>query len=90
MKRNFYHGPGFNYTDWALFKDFPIGNADSPRYVEVRMEAFNVFNHPNFSNPDGSVYDQGSTFGDISGLHSAVNGDPSPGRDVQLAAKIYF
>lgn len=90
VKRNFYHGPGFNYTDWALFKDFPIGNADSPRYVEVRMEAFNVFNHPNFSNPDGSVYDQGSTFGDISGLHSAVNGDPSPGRDVQLAAKIYF
>lgn len=90
VKRNFYHGPGFDYTDMALYKDFPLGNADSPRYVEVRMEAFNVFNHANFGGPDGNVYDQGATFGTIGGLAADVNGDVSPGRDVQLGAKIYF
>lgn len=93
VKRNFLHGPGFNYTDMTFFKDFPMGHADSPRYVEVRLEAFNVFNHPNFAQPDGSILD-GPNFGTISNVVSPVadggNGDPQPGRAVQLAGKIYF
>ncbi len=88
VKRNFYHGPGFNYTDMTVFKDFPIGKSDSPRIIEIRMEAANVFNHPNFSEPDGEIYD--GTFGQISSVRSAVNSDPAPGRQVQLAGKIYF
>lgn len=93
VKRNFLHGPGFNYTDMTFFKDFPMGHADSPRYVEVRLEAFNVFNHANFAPPDGSILD-GPNFGTISNVVSPVadggNGDPQPGRAVQLAGKIYF
>jgi hypothetical protein len=91
--RGLFHGPGFNYTDLDLFKDFPIGRSDSPRMVEVRMEAFNVFNHPNFGQPDGSILD-GSAFGEIFGVVSPTadggSGDPQPGRAVQLAGKIYF
>ncbi len=88
VTRNFFHGPGFNYTDMSLYKDFPIGGSDSPRYVEVRMDGANVFNHPNFAEPDGGIYDP--TFGQVEAVRSAVNTDPAPGRQVQIAGKIYF
>jgi hypothetical protein len=97
-KRNFFSGPGFNYTDMTLFKDFALGHADTPRFVELRLEAFNVFNHANFAGPDGNLSDglpsQGGTFGQITSVVTPVqdagNGDPQPGRAVQLAGKIYF
>ncbi len=56
VKRNFFHGPGFNYTNLSLYKDFPLG-AEKARYVEIRMEAFNAFNHANFGQPDGNYTD---------------------------------
>ncbi|HTX74602.1 MAG TPA: carboxypeptidase-like regulatory domain-containing protein [Terracidiphilus sp.] len=98
VSRGLLAGPGFNYSDMTLFKDFAMGHADSPRYIEIRMEAFNVFNHPNFSSPDGNILDgliaNGGTFGQISSVVTPTadggNGDPQPGRAVQLAAKIYF
>ncbi len=93
MKRNFFSGPGFNYTNMALFKDFPLGRADSPRFIQVRLESFNVFNHANFSPPDGNLTD-GSSFGQITSVVTPVPdggaGDPQPGRAVQLAGKIYI
>ena len=94
VKRNFFSGPGFNYSDMTLFKDFPIGHADSPRYIEVRLEAFNAFNHANFSGPDGNVTDGPGNFGVITSVITPTqdggNGDPQPGRAVQLAGKVYF
>ena len=82
----------------TLYKDFPLGHADSPRYIEVRLEAFNAFNHPNFAGPDGNLSDgfpsQGGTFGQITSVVTPVQdggaSDPQPGRAVQLAGKIYF
>ena len=56
VKRNFFHGPGFNYTNLSLYKDFPLG-AEKARYVEIRVEAFNAFNHANFGQPDGNYTD---------------------------------
>jgi hypothetical protein len=90
--RNFFHGPGYNYTDMSLYKDFPLGK-DSTRYVELRLESYNVFNHPNFAEPDGDFSD--NTFGSIQSViqPSAFGGganDPQPGRATQLGAKIYF
>jgi hypothetical protein len=92
VKRNFFSGPGFNYTNISLFKDFPLGRADSPRFLQLRLESFNVFNHANFAQPDGFLGD--STFGQITSVVQPVAdggaGDPQPGRAVQLAGKIYF
>jgi len=34
--------------DMSLFKNFPLGRSEA-RYLQLRMEAFNAFNHPNFS-----------------------------------------
>jgi hypothetical protein len=87
--RNFFHGPGFNYTNLSITKDIHF-TADATRYVQLRLEGFNVFNHANFAPPSGTF--QSPTFGVVTSVdHSSeVNGDPSPGRAVQLAGKIYF
>jgi hypothetical protein len=51
--------------DMALYKDFHIRES---AFFEFRAEAFNIFNHPNFGNPNASVNENGSvnsSFGDI-------------------------
>jgi len=91
--RNFFHGPGYNYTDLELYKDFPITREGS-RYIELRLESYNVFNHTNFAEPDGNFSD-GPFFGTIESVIQPGNfgvsaGDPQPGRTTQLAGKFYF
>lgn len=87
--RNFFHGPGFNYTNLSITKNILLSN-DGRRYVQLRLEGFNAFNHANFQPPSGSFTDP--LFGQVSNvIHSAdPNGDPSPGRSVQLAGKFFF
>jgi hypothetical protein len=93
VKRNFFHGPGFNYTNLSLYKNFPLG-AEKSRSIELRVEAFNAFNHANFGAPDGNYTDGPGFFGIVTsvlGSTSAdVNTDPQPGRSVQLVGKFYF
>ena len=93
MKRNFFHGPGFNYTNFQLYKNFPLGS-DKARYVQVELQAFNAFNHANFAAPDANFTDGPGYFGQITAVTGSstqdVNGDPQPGRAVQIAAKFYF
>jgi hypothetical protein len=89
--RNFFHGPGYNYTNLELYKDFPLKKES--QYIEIRLESYNVFNHANFGQPDGNYND--STFGEILNVNQPSNfggqsTDPQPGRATQLAAKIYF
>jgi hypothetical protein len=46
--RNGLRGGGLQNWDMSLFKNFPLGAEN--RYLQLRFEAFNVFNHPNFNN----------------------------------------
>ncbi|MGC9200075.1 MAG: carboxypeptidase regulatory-like domain-containing protein [Acidobacteriaceae bacterium] len=93
VKRNFMRGPGFNYTDLSLFKNFPLGGPGSPRVLQLRLEAYNAFNHPNFAPPVGNLSD-GAQFGTIQSVieppADGGAGDPQPGRAVQIAGRIYF
>jgi hypothetical protein len=77
--RNFMVGPSFWNADMALSKNFPLRE---PVALEFRSEFFNLFNHPNFSNP-GSNVSNGASFGVIS---STVNAP----RIVQLALRLRF
>jgi hypothetical protein len=88
-KRNFFHGPGFNYTNLQVSKNFPI-STDGSRYVQLRLEGFNAFNHANFASPNGNFSSQ--SFGNITNVIQSAepNADPQPGRAVQLAGKVYF
>lgn len=46
--RFYLRNPGIHNQDLSLFKNIPMGG-DGKRYLQLRMEAFNVFNHPQFS-----------------------------------------
>ncbi len=47
--RNYVRNPGINNTDLSLFKDFSVGDPEKGRKLQLRVEAFNVFNHTQFS-----------------------------------------
>ena len=87
--RNFFHGPGFDYTNMSITKDIHFGS-NTTRYVQLRLEGFNVFNHANFAGPTGTFLNP--TFGQVTSVKQSAdpNGDPSPGRSIQLAGKFYF
>lgn len=75
--RNILFGPGTENIDFGAIKTFRF----LERYkIQFRAEAFNLFNHPNFNNPNANV--SASTFGMITGA-----GSP---RVVQLALKAMF
>jgi hypothetical protein len=56
--RRFFHGPGILNTDFALSKTTAITETTA---LEIRGEFFNVFNHAQFSNPNGNF--SSSNFG---------------------------
>jgi hypothetical protein len=90
VSRGLVHGPGFNYTNLSLFKNFPIGR-ESARKLQIMLQAANAFNHANFANPDGN-YNDGPYMGTVSSVVQSAdyNGDPSPGRTVQLVGRFTF
>jgi hypothetical protein len=71
-------GPGMQKWDMALAKNTKVGERVS---IQLRAEAFDVFNHPNFSGVDSSIGD-GASFG-------TVNSDHEP-RLLQLGGKVTF
>ena len=77
------HGPGINNTDLALAKVIRFSES---RYVQLRLEAFNVFNHTQFLFASSITafedFNAPSTFGRVTSAY--------PGRVLQLGAKIYF
>ena len=80
VSRNKYHGPGINNTDVQVSKDIHF-SANESRYIQLRLESYNVFNHTQFSNPDGNFSD--STFGTITTVYNQP-------RISQLSGKFYF
>jgi Carboxypeptidase regulatory-like domain len=93
VSRNRYHGPGINNTNLVLAKNFAL-SGDGVRVLQIGMESDNVFNHTQFSNPNGSIsavtFDANNvisnpavnTFGQITAAANA--------RQTLLRAKIYF
>jgi hypothetical protein len=75
--RRFFHGPGINNFDMALLKELQISEGKS---LEFRGEFFNVFNHVQFSSPNGAI---------DSGNFGLVTGD-NGGRIGQLGLKFVF
>src|SRR6185369_12103889 len=58
--RNILRGPHMFNTDMSLFKSFQI--KERMRFT-IRAEAFNVWNNPEFSNPNANI--EAATFGNI-------------------------
>ena len=95
---------GIQNWDMSLMKSIPLGSNEA-RYLELRLEAFNTFNHPNFTGQNYvggySVngpweYSDPATPLSITknsnfGTNASTPGTgPGGFRVVQLGAKIYF
>jgi Carboxypeptidase regulatory-like domain len=72
-------GPGLIDWDFSVHKKIALSET---KYFQFRAEIFNVFNHTNYSNPDGGFSDGTSSFGLITSA-----GDP---RLLQFALKFFF
>ncbi len=85
--RNGVYGPGFYNTDLSLIKRTRIAKTT----LELRAEAFNVFNHPNFGFPAAArtAVPGGTSFGVITNTRLPT-GDSGSARQLQFAAKILF
>lgn len=80
LPRGIFRGPGATNLDLAIAKHTKIyENMD----LELRLEAFDVFNHAEFSNPDLSIVSP--IFGQITSTSTT-----NPSRIVELAGRITF
>lgn len=78
--RRFFDGPGMANFDIAVQKEIRFAES---RSLQLRLEAFNVFNHAQFFGPDAvNGNPDSSNFGRIVKANDA--------RQVQVAARFYF
>ena len=88
-RRRFFHGPGLNNWDMSLAK---VTKITESKQLELRFEAFNLFNHAQFGNPDGDIssgypaYVNGSNQGGTFGVITSAR-DP---RIMQIGARLTF
>ncbi|HZN11939.1 MAG TPA: hypothetical protein VFC61_09685, partial [Blastocatellia bacterium] len=84
--RSLIRRPGINVTDLSVFKNFGLGG-DAARYLQLRLETFNVFNHPVFDNFNtGLTYNISTNFanyrenqqGSLTSLRNLRGGANSP------------
>jgi hypothetical protein len=103
LGRNAFVGPHYRNVDLSLVKNTPLGGRVR---LQLRVDAFNVFNHPNFSNPllPGFAVDmtqngidasgRGIGFLPLTATPDVGTGNPFLGgggpRNIQLAARVSF
>jgi Carboxypeptidase regulatory-like domain len=86
LGRNALTGPDFKNVDFSIAKITKITERLSH---ELRIEAFDLFNHPNFSNPGTTAQVGSSTFGVIRATRNPT-GDAGSSRQFQIAMKLLF
>lgn len=87
LGRNAIIGPGFQNLDLSLIK---TTNITERVRIQFRADTFNLFNHPNFGQPNRVVSTAaGNTFGEITSTRTPV-GDSGSSRQIQLALKFIF
>jgi hypothetical protein len=72
-------GPGINNVDVGLHKEFSFTETAK---VQLRIETFNVFNHPNLIKPASNYF--------VNTASGAAVTSARDMRDIQLAVKIIF
>jgi hypothetical protein len=82
--RNSVYGPSFKQIDFSVLKDTLLTESKS---LEFRAEFFNIFNHPNFDQPNS--YFSTSAFGQVFNTFGRTIG-LGTSRQIQLAMKFIF
>jgi hypothetical protein len=84
LGRNVVIGPSFNNVDLSLIKNDRLGRRFATQF---RVDAFDVFNHPNFGPPGNLVGTP--TFGKITRTRLPT-GEAGSSRQIQLAVRLSF
>jgi len=79
LGRNQLFGPGYKRVDFSMQKNLHLAEGYT---LELHGDAFNLFNTPAFTNPQGSM--TSGQFGQIEGVQVYSN------REIQLAARFTF
>jgi hypothetical protein len=79
--RNILYGPRWNNVNGALLKNFSIQRLGDKSKLQLKAEASNLFNHPNFGLPDAAI-GTGSAVSTISSSAAA--------RTMQFGASLTF
>jgi hypothetical protein len=77
-------GPAFQ--DWDMNLQKNIGFHDGRFHVQLRADAFNVFNHANLNTPNASISNTASV-GTITSVSSTPLYEP---RQIEFAGKFVF
>ncbi|MGC2110544.1 MAG: carboxypeptidase regulatory-like domain-containing protein [Candidatus Korobacteraceae bacterium] len=92
QRRNQYRGPGFFDSDFSINKNFKLTERLA---FGVGANFYNIFNHPNFDQPDATLGD--STFGQVettaplpTGPYGAFFANLPSGRIIQFQGKLTF
>ncbi len=88
--RNSLTGPKYAMTNLSLVKNTNLAVLGSGGHVQVRLEMFNVLNHPNFAVPDRIVF--GAEREGEAPLPTAgrITRTVTSARQIQLAVKVIF
>ncbi len=78
--KNGFHGPGLTTFDASLSRSIPVRERLT---LQLRADAFNALNHPNFANPGVSL--TSTNFGQVTGTVSGY----AP-RGLEFAATLSF
>jgi len=76
-------GPGYWLSNVSLFKNIPTFEAQR---VQLRMDVFNLFNHPSLGSPNGAI---NNSAGLITSTRTLGKDQPNS-RFLQFAVKYYF
>lgn len=91
--RNDIRGFGLTQIDLSVRRKFALTERVA---LQLRADAFNLFNHPNFANPDPSLYDGPPFFGVSSQMLNQALGGLNPlfqeggPRSLQLSLRLNF
>ena len=87
LDKNAFYGPGYNPVDVSLFKNFQL---TEKLKMEFRAEAYNLFNTPQFVNPQGLGFGNGvlTNNGGNFGLINATRNYSE--RELQFALRFSF
>jgi Carboxypeptidase regulatory-like domain len=94
--RNKFRGPGYTDVDMSIAKKTAIPHWEGATF-NIAVQAFNLFNHPNFDQPVNDINGGAGYFGTIQStvstptsiLGAFLGGDAAP-RIVQLKASVTF
>ena len=73
--------PGQANVDLSLFKEFSFAKLREGARLQLRLETYNAFNHPQFSGPDTTVN---------SGSFGVITSTANSPREAQVALKFYW